>query len=168
VTDCLLSELANGGSAKYNVRPLDYFVKLRRRILISAVAVVALLAFAYAVLCFVSQRRAESRQCQSAMSSICLAIRLWAEDHDGIMATNFICMSNEISAPKILSCLPARRTHTESWAEFTPQNCTYELLAPGMRIGDTNAPILRCTVHGYLGYSDCTVYDGVRRHGKFD
>ena len=95
-------------------------------------------------------------------------MRLWAEDLDGIMATDFLCMSNEISAPKILSCVPARRTRTESWAEFTPQNCTYELLAPGKRIADTNTPILRCTVHGYLGYYDGTVYDGVRRHGKFD
>lgn len=143
-------------------------MKLRRPILILAVTTAALLVVAYAVFYFTSQRRAESRQCQSAMSSICLAIRLWADDHDGIMPTNFICMSNEISAPKILSCVPARRTHTESWADFTPQNCTYELLAPGKRIDDTNAPILRCTVHGYLGYWDGTVYDGVRRHGKYD
>lgn len=141
----------------------------KRIIQFSAIVVIALVVVAFVVLNVrAAKSQAESRLCQSAMSSICLAMRLWAKDHDGFMGTNFICMSNEICAPKILSCVPARRTRTESWAEFTPQNCTYDLLTPGMRIGDTNTPILRCTVHSYLGYYDTTVYDGVRRHGKFD
>jgi hypothetical protein len=51
---------------------------------------------------------------------------------------------------------------------FTPENCTYEILAPGMRSDDTNIAFLRCTIHGHLGYSDSTVFDGVRRRHKFD
>jgi hypothetical protein len=85
-----------------------------------------------------------------------------------LMPTNFICMSNEIGPPKMLSCIPARRTRTEDWAEFTSQNCPYEILAPGLRVDDTNTAYLRCTIHGHLGYSDSTVFDGVRRRGKFD
>ena len=84
------------------------------------------------------------------------------------MPSNFICMSNEINAPKILSCVPGRRARTEDWADFRPENCTYEILAPGMRVDDTNTAFLRCTIHGHLGYSDSTVFDGVRRRTKFE
>src|SRR5512140_277425 len=140
----------------------------RRIILVSAVSVGLFAAGAYGLYCSAAQRRAESLTCASAVTSICLAARVWANDHGGFMPTNFICMKDEISAPKILSCVQARRTRTEDWAEFTPQNCTYEILAPGMRVEDTNTTFLRCTIHGHLGYSDTTVFDGVRRRHKFD
>jgi|ERR1039458_9062510 hypothetical protein len=139
-----------------------------RIILCSAGVVVALGIVALVITLSASKRRFESRQCASAICSICLAAQVWANDHGGFMPTNFICMSDEISAPKILSCIEARRAPTENWADFRPENCTYEILTPGMRVGNTNTAFLRCTVHGHLGYSDTTVFDGVRRHGKFD
>jgi hypothetical protein len=151
------------------VRPLEHFVKIRCSILILAVTVIALLAVAFGVFCFIAQRRADSSICQSGITSMCLAARLWADEHDGLMPTNFICFSDELATPKILIC---RGDHLQqpasNWATFTTNNCSYEILAPGLRLGDTNTPFLRCTVHGHLGYSDSTVYDGVRRHGKFD
>jgi hypothetical protein len=116
----------------------------------------------------VSKRRAESLGCANAITSICLAAHLWADDHGGIMPTNFICMSDEISTPKVLSCVPARRARTGDWSAFTPDNCTYEIVSPGLQIDETNRVFLRCTIHGHLGYSDCTVFDGVRRRHKFD
>ena len=138
-----------------------------RRVILSGVAcavgIVAVVASLSA-----SKRRAESLGCASAVTSICLSAHVWGDDHGGFMPTNFICMSNEISAPKILSCVQAGRTRTENWADFTPQNCTYEILAPGMRVDDTNTAFLRCTIHGHLGYSDSTVFDGIRRRHKFD
>lgn len=137
-------------------------------ILLSVVAAVVLAAVVFSVFASVAKKRAESLGCASAVTSICLAARLWAEDHGGLMPTNFICMSNEISAPKILSCVPSRRARTEAWADFTPDNCTYEIISPGMRVDDTNTAYLRCTIHGHLGYSDSTVFDGVRRRHKFD
>ena len=140
----------------------------RRIMLILAVSVVLFAAGAYGLFSSAAQRRAESLTCASAVTSICLAAHVWAEDHGGIMPTNFVCMSNEVSAPKILSCIPARRARTENWADFGLQNCTYEILVPGMRVDDTNTAFLRCTIHGHLGYSDSTVFDGVRRRTKFD
>lgn len=140
----------------------------RRVILCSAAVVLSLGIVALVVTLSASKSRAESRQCASAICSICLAANVWARDHDGSMPTNFICMSNEISAPKILSCVEARRPPTENWADFRSENCTYEILAPGIRLADTNRVFLRCTIHGHLGYSDTTVFDGVRRHHKFD
>jgi hypothetical protein len=140
----------------------------RHVILPSIIAAAVFAAVVFSVKVSAAKKRVESLNCASATTSICLAARLWAEDYGGLMPTNFICMSTEIAAPNILSCIPARRARTESWAEFTPQNCTYEILAPGMRADDTNTAYLRCTIHGHLGYSDSTVFDGVRRRHKFD
>lgn len=140
----------------------------RRIILYSAGVACALGVVALLFALSAAKRRAESLGCASSITSICLAAHLWAEDHGGFMPTNFICMSNEISAPKILSCVPARRAHTENWADFSPENCTYEILVPGMRVDDTNTAFLRCAIHGHLGYSDSTVFDGVRRRTKFE
>jgi hypothetical protein len=82
---------------------------------------------------------------------------------------DFVCMSNEISTTKILVCAADhKRQPATSWANLTPDNCSYELLSPGLSATDTNTAILRCTVHGHLGYVDSTVFDGVRRRGKFD
>ena len=140
----------------------------RRIILVSAVALIVLAALAFSVTASAAKKRAESRGCASSVISICLAARLWAEDHGGVMPANFTCMSNEVATPKILSCVASRRARTSDWSAFTPQNCTYEILAPGMQVDDTNAVFLRCTIHGHLGYSDSTVFDGVRRRHKFD
>jgi len=140
----------------------------RRVILGLAIAFAGLVVAYVAVICPAAKARAESRSCASAITSICLSAKCWALDHGGFMPVNFISMSNEISAPKILSCLPARRARTEDWSAFSPENCTYEIVTPGMRIEETNKVFLRCKVHGHLGYSDTTVFDGTRRHGKFD
>jgi hypothetical protein len=140
----------------------------RRIVLCSAGVILALSIVALVINLSASKRRFESRQCASATCSICLSAHVWAKDHGGFMPTNFICMSDEISAPRILSCVEARRAPTENWADFRPENCTYEILAPGMRVDDTNTAFLRCTIHGHLGYSDTTVFDGIRRHRKFD
>ena len=93
---------------------------------------------------------------------------MWAEDHGEFMPSNFICMSNEVNTPKILSCQRSRRARSSDWSAFTAENCTYEIVAPGMRAEETNRVFLRCTIHGHLGYSDCTVFDGVRRRTKFE
>jgi hypothetical protein len=156
----------SGGSC--SALDLSNVMSRRRVVLFSAGVACALGIVAVLVALSGSKRRFESRQCASAITSICLSAHVWAEDNGGLMPANFICMSNEISAPRILSCVPARRAPTENWADFRPDNCTYEILAPGMRVDDTNTAYLRCTIHGHLGYSDSTVYDGIRRHHKFD
>jgi hypothetical protein len=134
--------------------------------MICSLAVVAA-SVAFVVSGRAAQRRAQSLNCASSVVSICFASRLWAEEHGGSFPTNFICMSNEVMTPKILSCVPARRSRTSDWSAFTPDNCTYEIVTPGVHESATNTVFLRCTIHGHLGYPDMTVFDGVRRRGKF-
>src|SRR5690242_1141023 len=110
--------------------------------------------------------RAQSMNCASSMVSIAGAGRMWAEDHGGKFPTNLFSMSNELVTPKILWCLPEQRTAL--WSTLTPTNCTYEVVSPGVSENASEAVFIRCTVHGHLGYTDMTVFDGVRRRGKFD
>lgn len=78
-------------------------------------------------------------------------------------------MSNEINTTKILVCAADRtRQPAKDWASFASDNCSYELLSPGLPATNLNTAILRCGVHGHIGYADGTVFDGVRRRGKYD
>jgi len=146
-----------------NARPKNRRVLRSISIGFLAVLVVGVAVF---VLSGAARRRARSFSCASSVVSICCAGHLWADDHGGNFPTNLICMSNELATPKILSCLPDRRAN--SWSAFTPDNCTYEVVTPGVHQDATNAAFLRCIIHGHLGYPDMTVFDGVRRRGKFN
>ena len=100
------------------------------------------------------------------MSSIGCAARIWADDNSNRLADNFLVMSNELATTKVLIC-PTDSFHkpAASWTSFTTNNCSYEILRPGMSDVDTNA-YFRCTIHGHLGYADGTVFDGTRRRTK--
>ena len=140
-----------------------------RVIIALAVGAVGLAAAYACIISPIAKKRAESRLCASAVTSICLAAKCWALDHGGVMPTDFLSMSNEVSTPKVLFCLESRRRAVSSaWSEFNPASCTYKIVAPGMHMEETNRVYLRCKIHGHLGYADTTVFDGTRRHGKFD
>jgi hypothetical protein len=141
----------------------------RRHLWICLVTVVALAL----IVLFLKQNRlkerAESRSCASTITSLGLAARIWASDNNGIAPNDFMSMSNEINATKILVC-PAdpNRQQAINWAALSPESCSYEILAPGLRDSETNTPFIRCKIHAHLGYLDGTVFDGSRRRGKFD
>jgi hypothetical protein len=141
----------------------------RPRILFAVFAAVVIGVVVFAATAMSAKRRAESLGCASGVTSISLAVRLWAEDNGGVCASNFICMSNELATPKILVC-PGdhQRQKAPDWASFTPAYCSYEILAPALRVEDTNTAFFRCSIHGHLGYTDGTVFDGVRRRHKYD
>ena len=114
------------------------------------------------------KRYAESMSCGNYMSSIGFGARLWAGDNSNHLADNFLCMSNELCAPKILICPGDKiRKPAGSWATFTTNNCSYEILRPGMLGDDFSNAYFRCTIHGHLGYADGTVFDGKRRRTKW-
>lgn len=112
---------------------------------------------------------AQSFNCASAICAIGLAARLYANDRDGQFPTNFPCFYDELATPKVLHC-PADiiRPKAGDWSAFTDANSSYEILEPGLRKDATNTAFLRCRVHGHLGYTDGTVFDGARRRRKFD
>ena len=116
-----------------------------------------------------AKRHAESLNCASSICSMCLAARLWAEDNAFQFPTNFVCMSNELNTTKILVCAADHtRRPAKNWERFTTENSSYEMLSTGLPATNPNISILRCKVHGHIGYADGTVFDGVRRRGKYD
>jgi len=115
------------------------------------------------------RRNAESRNCASQVVSICFGALLWANEHAGSFPTNFSCMSNELNSPKILVCAADHsRKRSSDWVAFSASGSSYDMISPGIHEGDTNTVFLRCRVHGHLGYTDGTVFDGIRRHRKYD
>lgn len=102
------------------------------------------------------------------MSSIGCGARIWVGDNSNRMADSFLCMSNELSTPKLLICPSDKiRKPADSWASFTSNNCSYEILRPNMPADDFTNAYFRCTIHGYLGFADGTVFDGKRRRTKY-
>ncbi len=113
------------------------------------------------------KQHVKSVNCGNLMSSIGIGARLWAEDNSNRMADNFLCMSNELCTPKLLICPSDKiRKPADSWASFTTNNCSYEMLRPNMPADDFNNAYFRCTIHGHLGFADGTVFDGNRRRTK--
>ena len=109
-------------------------------------------------------RRNESINCASHVRSIVYVARMWAEDHGNRLPPDIISISNELSSPIILHCPSDRsRQRISKWSAFTPGDSSYEVASPGGDESDTNAIVIKCTIHGHLGYVDRTVFDGDRR-----
>ena len=140
----------------------------RRDVIFILVGIFAIAAVLYPFATARSKSWAESVSCGNYISSIALASRVWADDNNQHMADNFLCMSNELATPKILICPSDKdRKPAEHWTTFTTNNCSYEILRPGMPESDTTNAYFRCTIHGHLGFADGTAFDGKQRRTKW-
>jgi hypothetical protein len=131
-----------------------------KRWLIIIGAILAGSAVAFIATLPAAKRHAESLNCRSQMYGVLCAAKLWSEDNGGRLPSDFLSMTNELSWPKILIC-PSDHLHqlATSWASLTTNNCSYEIVTPGIYKTDTNVVFLRCKIHGYVGYSDGRVLD---------
>ena len=107
--------------------------------------------------------------CGNYLVSIGCAARLWSSDHGGDQfPPDLISMSNEVISPKILVCPGDHsRQPAASWASFTPEQSSFEIVTPSLRDGDTNRVFLRCKIHGNVLYGDGSVFVHGQRHHKF-
>jgi hypothetical protein len=93
-----------------------------------------------------------------------VATRLWPDDHDGRLPSDFLSMSNELGTPKILICPSDHmRQAATNWASFGPENCSYEIVTSELQMTDTNSVFLRCRIHGYRGFVDDRLIDASGR-----
>ena len=117
---------------------------------------------------FSARRHFHSQTCASTMVSITFAARMWAEDHEDKLPSDFLAMTDELATPKILHC-PADnvRPKQTDWNALLPSHSSYEIVDAHLRLTDTNSVFLRCRVHGHVSYADATVFDGIRRRGKY-
>ena len=76
------------------------------------------------------------------------------------MPSNLVSMSNELITPKPLICPGDHDRHpAANWSSVTTSNISYEVVTPGLRLGQSNAVFLRCKVHGYTGYANDILLD---------
>jgi hypothetical protein len=104
----------------------------------------------------------ESISCFNNIANIAQGSRVWATDHDNILPTDFLVMTNELVTPKILVCPSDQSRLPLNWDSFTWANCTeanvsYELLSPGAVLVGPSGPgtepqvvFARCRVHGHV------------------
>jgi hypothetical protein len=139
----------------------------KRRLFILGIFLL-LMGIAFAAYTRSSKRHFQSQTCASTMVSITFAARMWAHDHEGKLPSDFLAMTSELSTPKVLHC-PADdvRPKLTNWSSLSPSQSSYEIVGADLRLTETNGVFLRCRIHGHLGYTDATVFDGIRRRGKY-
>jgi len=108
-----------------------------------------------------AREKALSVACINNLKQIGLSVRTWALDENDAQPPNLLCMSNELSTPKVLVC-PAEtsRQIAPNWSGFSPANCSYEyLVTSGTNLPETEPTRVqsRCPVHGHIGMCDGSV-----------
>ncbi|HEX3800934.1 MAG TPA: DUF4190 domain-containing protein [Verrucomicrobiae bacterium] len=106
--------------------------------------------------------------CQSNLKQLALAARIFAGDHNDVLPTNFLQMTNEMVNPLILHC-PSDTNHPRPVntvpATWNTANISYELLTPGEHEDDTtNRAIIRCPIHGFEVWGDGSVHKSKLKH----
>jgi len=138
-----------------------------RPVIIASVVVAAVIG-----VCAVGLSRAKRRVgfigCGNYLVSIGYAARLWSSDRGSEQfPPDLLSMSNEVITPKILVCPGDHsRQPAASWASFTPDQSSFEVVTPSLRDGDTNRVFLRCKIHGSVLYGDGSVFVHGQRHHK--
>ena len=140
---------------------------MRLRYVIIVLAVLAGGAACFLIARDRAKQRAELLGCGNYMVCVCFAARMWANDNGDRLPPDLLSMSNEVSTPKILICPGDHsRKPAASWASFTPEQSSFEMVTPSLRDGDTNVVFLRCKIHDSVGYADGSVFVNGKRHRK--
>ncbi len=113
------------------------------------------------------REKALSIACINNLKQFGLAVRVWALDENDAQPPNVLCMSNELSTPKILVC-PAETTRqvAADWSVSTSANCSYEyLVTSGTNVAATEPTrvLSRCPIHGHVGLCDGSVQSSVAK-----
>lgn len=113
-----------------------------------------------------AKENAECIACANNLKQFGLAVRVWALDNGDLNPPDIVCMSNELSTPKILVCPADKgRVVAKDFNSFTSSNCSYEYLGASSPETEPTRVIVRCPIHGNIGLCDGSVQREVaKRH----
>ena len=108
----------------------------------------------------VTMERAARTRCINNLKQVCLAARMWANDHGDTLPVDYEAMKKELANEKITFC---------------PRDGTsrYEILSPGVNERQPEVVYVRCVLHNIVGLVDGSVQQladarqVVQRNGKW-
>jgi hypothetical protein len=138
---------------------------MQRRSLIQTICVAASV-FLFSA-CATNSRKGVHRlkTCGDYMCMLTLGAQEWSMDHGGYMPAELGSLTNELVSPRYFVC-PGDHSRRPAldWQSFTPDQVSYQVVTPRLRVGDTNSVFLRCRVHpDHVSYADGTVLEGKGR-----
>jgi hypothetical protein len=110
--------------------------------------------------------RLSAIRCVNHMKQLGLSVRLWAGENGDRYPADIVCMSNEMSTPKILVCPSDKgRMVAPNFSSFTTANCSYEwFLNPPGSDTEPSRVLTRCPIHGSVGLYDGSVQGVATNH----
>lgn len=107
-----------------------------------------------------AKSKAQRINCVNNLKQICLAARMWSNDHKDVLPPDFLTVSNYLNTPKILFC-PAQsglpQPLPRSWSELNVAGIGYEMLSPGISETQPDVVFVRCPIHNNVGLVDGSV-----------
>lgn len=100
-----------------------------------------------------------SKSCGNQMLSITTASLLFAGENNGTLPSTFAELAKQGVDHRFYICPALKRN-------AGPSTPSYEIVNPGLKVGDTNKVFLRCKVHGHLARADGTVWVNRKKHTK--
>jgi hypothetical protein len=101
---------------------------MKRRIRFETLAMLAVALLLVIASAPYAQHYLETRKCGKHLAMISQAAQVWAKAHDGRLPSEFIVMSNELVAPRLLHCPGDKsREPADNWQAFRSVNNSYQM-----------------------------------------
>jgi hypothetical protein len=94
-------------------------------------------------------------ECIQHLKQLCLAARMWSNDHNEVLPVDWLTMRAEVNDPKLLVCPgDISRSAALDWNSLGPQNVSYQILSPGVPETDPDVVYISCLIHRSVGMVD--------------
>jgi hypothetical protein len=105
-----------------------------------------------------AESRAERIACVNNLKQLGVAVRIWANDHNGQFPADFVSMANEMVTWKIVQCPGDKSRQITSWSQVAAGDVSYQIYTAGLTDKDNPAIVVfECPLHHNVGLLDGSV-----------